>query len=103
VQIQSLTQSLEPRSSPVSGQGTPSGRSTRTVKGTRSSRLAEVSVPGGGQRGKASLDPGTEDEGDDDAMEIDEEDSKVAAPKDKSKPSKGTATKTSTRRSGRKK
>lgn len=99
----------EPRSSPASTRGTPSGHGTRALRGTRSSRLAEVSVPGGRHASNVSVDQSTEDEekdeddNDDDALEADEDDTITAKSKGKGKASKAAATKGSTRRSGRKK
>ena len=109
---QPLTPSTEPRSSPASTtRGTPTGRSTRASKNTRSSRLAEVSLPGGGGRqvSKAPGDQGTEEEvkgedgGDDDGMDVDEDENKVTMHVDKGKASKGALGKVSKRRSGRNK
>lgn len=99
---------LDPRSSPASINGQKSGRNTRTSKGTRTSLLAEVSTIGGRQRSKGSVDQGTDDgqkdnEEEGEAMEEDENDSKVTTLKDDSKASKGAASKNNgSRRSGRK-
>ena len=94
---------IEPRSSPASTRGTPSGRRQRASKGGRSSRLAEVSVPDGETLSKESNDGGTEDEEgeDEDAMDVDDNGSKVPQAKVKNKAVKGNATKKSTRRSER--
>ena len=96
-----LTLEVEPRSSPASLRGTPTGRNKRASKGTRGSKLAEVSVPGGRQGSKGSVDQGTEEDEDDDAMDVDEDDSKPIS-KNKGKGSKGGRAKGNTRRSGRK-
>ncbi|KAL6719866.1 hypothetical protein ACLMJK_001787 [Lecanora helva] len=96
----------EPRSSPASARGTPTGRNTRTAKGTRGSRLAEVTLPGRRRTSKGSVEQGTEEEepedGDEDAMDVDEDDTK-SAPKGRGKAAKGAKGTGSTRRSGRKK
>ena len=96
----------EPRSSPASTRGTPSGRNKRASKGTRSSRLAEVSLPGRRRASKAAVNKATDkeendEEDHDDSMDIDEDEDRATPLKDKSKASKGARKKVSTRRSER--
>lgn len=98
----------DPRSSPASISGQRLGRNTRTSKGTRTSLLAEVSMVGGRQGSKGSVDQGTddgqkEDEEDGEAMEEDEGDIKAVRPKDTSKVSNRAASRNNVSRRSRRK